>query len=133
MTEHRVAMVSLPAQEGTCGFFWGSHGCSISAYEPHTTHFCGEPGSICCEYNALADPSFRVRFWDDAMGSWLDWRPYGPGFWVKAQHSREMSLEESEYIHQKSMAQYPHNAAYAAIFEQGWRAALTEERFGRQS
>lgn len=136
MTEHRVSMVSLPpAPEETCGFFWGTHGCSISGDEPHTIHFCGDSGSFCCQYDEQAYPQHRVSFWDDATLSWGDWRSYSAGFRVLRQPSRElpreMSHEESEYIHQKSLAQYPHNAAHAAIFEQGWRAALTEERFGR--
>ena len=41
-----------------------------------------------------------------------------------------MTLEESEYIHRRAISQYPNHSGYAAIFEQGYRTALTEERFG---
>lgn len=44
-----------------------------------------------------------------------------------------MTSDEVEYIHRRSLEQYPNDIGYAAIFEQGYRAALTEERFGKPS
>lgn len=63
-----------------CDYFWGSHGCSVPVEVPHTIHFCGDPGSICCQFDEEADDDHRIRYWDDATFAWGDWKPYGEGF-----------------------------------------------------
>lgn len=86
--------------DGTCSFFWGSHGCDLPA-GPHVVHECGqdptpeelaaiEEGDLhpmaigrCCLYDETADPKARVKFMmrnEDGHEQWGAWTEYGEGW-----------------------------------------------------